>query len=196
MIFFYPHGSQVKRSWETISTSPVHWRYRWLPSWTPYLATFYIPLYKLSDHFQDVKDSRTIFRILIISIKAYDWIKQFDHEGCSLLWCKCPFLGHYLWRTTCDNKSCKGYDVQHTQFEYNPQVLMLFLSRSSHINVFLLNHHSAEDNLSCALNFQMVSYQLYIWTDQNQKTPISPKTLAWNSIMRYVSTSHLTILLT
>lgn len=83
-------------------------------------------------------------------MKAHDWLKKFDHEGCNLLWCKFPFSGHDQWTMNYDCKMCKGDSVRHAQSEVKPQVLMLSISRSSQINGFPPNHHSAEDNPSYA----------------------------------------------
>lgn len=76
----------------------------------------------------------------------HDWIEYFNHDCHYAMLCKCPFLGYCLWKTIYDYKTCSGDDVKYPQYEFNPQMLIISHSRSSHINSIQPNHYFTKDN--------------------------------------------------
>ncbi|KAF3684831.1 hypothetical protein FXO38_00072 [Capsicum annuum] len=106
----------------------------------PPKTTFYIPEYNPNDDLSDVKDPDTTLKFLTGFMRQHDWIKNFNNKGCSLMWRKCPFSGHYPWKADCDCKICRRRAAAATQ----PEMLLTPLSTSSHIDSCPSNHRYKE----------------------------------------------------
>ncbi|KAF3678892.1 hypothetical protein FXO38_03034 [Capsicum annuum] len=109
-------------------------------------------MYNPNNDFSDVKDPDTILNFITIFMRQYDWIKNFNHEGRSLVWCKFPFSGHYPWKDDCD---CRIYRKR-AAIATKPEILIMPLSTSSHTDAYSLNHRSKEDNPTQALKLPSV----------------------------------------
>lgn len=114
----------------------------------PHRTTSSIHLYKPSNDLSDEKNLRTILSLLTNFIREYVQIRYFNYKGCILMWCRCPFSWHYLWKTNCDYKTYHGDDAKpiqskdiasQTKRNPKPHILMISPSISRHIIDFTPN---------------------------------------------------------